>query len=224
VGPRPGDVVEAFLHHLAVERGSAVNTLAAYRSDLTRYLDHLHGRGLDDLAAVREVDVAAFVPALRSPPLNLAASSAARALAAVRGLHRFALRDDLVPVDVARDVTPPALPAKLPRALSVDQVEQLLAGCIGDGPGALRDRALLELLYSTGARISEAVGVDLDDLDPSARTVLLRGKGGKQRVVPVGRPALAAVDAYLVRARPGLATKGRGGPALLLNARGWLVA
>ncbi len=220
VGARPGDVVEAFLHHLAVERGSAVNTIAAYRSDLTRYLDHLHGRGLDDLAAVREADVAAFVPALRSPPLNLAASSAARALAAVRGLHRFALRDDLVPVDVARDVTPPALPAKLPRALSVDQVEQLLAGCIGDGPGALRDRALLELLYSTGARISEAVGVDLDDLDPSARTVLLRGKGGKQRVVPVGRPALAAVDAYLVRARPGLATKGRGGPALLLNARG----
>jgi integrase/recombinase XerD len=220
VGTRPGDVVEAFLHHLAVERGSATNTLAAYRADLARYLDHLRARDLDDLAAVREADVAAFVPALRSPPLNLAASSAARALAAVRGLHRFALRDDLVPVDVARDVAPPALPAKLPRALSVDQVEQLLAGCIGDGPGALRDRALLELLYSTGARISEAVGLDLDDLDVDQRTVLLRGKGGKQRVVPVGRPALAAVDAYLVRARPGLATRGRGSPALLLNARG----
>jgi integrase/recombinase XerD len=220
MGARPGDVVEAFLHHLAVERGSATNTLAAYRADLARYLDHLRARDVDDLAAVREADVAAFVPALRSPPLNLAASSAARALAAVRGLHRFALRDDLVPVDVARDVAPPALPAKLPRALSVDQVEQLLAGCIGDGPGVLRDRALLELLYSTGARISEAVGLDLDDLDAGARTVLLRGKGGKQRVVPVGRPALAAVDAYLVRARPGLATRGRGSPALLLNARG----
>jgi integrase/recombinase XerD len=115
---------------------------------------------------------------------------------------------------------PPALPARLPRTLSVDQVEQLLAGCIGDGPGALRDRALLELLYSTGARISEAVGVDLDDLDVDQRTVLLRGKGGKQRVVPVGRPALAAVDAYLVRARPVLAARGRGNPALLLNARG----
>jgi integrase/recombinase XerD len=220
VGTRPGDVVEAFLHHLAVERGSATNTLAAYRADLTRYLDHLRARDVDDLAAVREADVAAFVPALRSPPLNLAASSAARALAAVRGLHRFAVRDDLVPVDAARDVTPPALPARLPRALTVDQVEQLLAGCIGDGPGALRDRALLELLYSTGARISEAVGIDLDDLDTAARTVLLRGKGGKERVVPVGRPALAAVDAYLVRARPALATRGRGSPALLLNARG----
>lgn len=220
MGARPADVVEAFLHHLAVERGSAVNTLAAYRSDLARYVDHLGARGAGDLAAVREADVAAFVPALRGPPLNLAASSASRALAAVRGLHRFALRDDLVPVDVARDVAPPALPAKLPRALSVDQVEQLLAGCIGDGPLALRDRALLEVLYSTGARISEAAGIDLDDLDAAARTVLLRGKGGKQRVVPVGRPALAAVDAYLVRARPGLATRGRGSPALLLNARG----
>ncbi|WP_414709489.1 site-specific tyrosine recombinase XerD [Pseudonocardia sp.] len=220
VGARPADVVEAFLHHLAVERGSAANTLAAYRTDLARYLDHLRSRGIDDLAAVREADVAAFVPALRSPPLNLAASSAARALAAVRGLHRFAVRDGLVPDDVARDVAPPALPARLPRALTVDQVEQLMAGVVGDGPIALRDRALLELLYSTGARISEAVGIDVDDLDTDARTVLLRGKGGKQRVVPVGRPALAAVDAYLVRARPALAAKGRGSPALLLNARG----
>ncbi|MFD1534852.1 site-specific tyrosine recombinase XerD [Pseudonocardia aurantiaca] len=220
MGARPGDVVEAFLHHLAVERGSAANTLQAYRADLARYLDHLTTRGLDDLAAVREADVAAFVPALRSAPLNLAASSAARALAAVRGLHRFAVRDGLVPDDVAREVAPPALPARLPRALTVDEVEQLLAGCIGDGPAALRDRALLELLYSTGARISEAVGIDRDDLDVDGRTVLLRGKGGKQRIVPVGRPALAAVDAYRVRARPALAARGRGSAALLLNARG----
>jgi integrase/recombinase XerD len=220
VGARPADVVEAFLHHLAVERGSAVNTLRAYRIDLARYLEHLDARGIDDLVDVREPDVAAFVSAVRSGPAGLAASSAARALAAVRGLHRFAVRDGLVSDDVARDVTPPALPARLPRALSVDEVEQLLAGCIGDGPGALRDRALLELLYSTGARISEAVGVDVDDLDAAGRTVLLRGKGGKQRIVPVGRPALAAVDAYLVRARPVLATRGRGSPALLLNARG----
>jgi integrase/recombinase XerD len=220
VGAPPADVVEAFLNHLAVERGSAANTLRAYRTDLARYLSHLGARRIDDLDAVREADVAAFVSALRSGPAPLAASSAARALAAVRGLHRFALRDGLVSADVARDVAPPALPARLPRALSVDQVEQLLAGCIGDGPGALRDRALLELLYSTGARISEAVGVDLDDLDTDQRTVLLRGKGGKQRVVPVGRPALAAVDAYLVRARPALAARGRGSPALLLNARG----
>jgi integrase/recombinase XerD len=212
--------VEAFLHHLTVERGSAANTVASYTADLRRYVEHLDRLGVDDLGRVREADVRGFVVALRSGPTPLAASSAARALAAVRGLHRFAARDGLVPDDVARAVTPPALPAKLPRALAVDEVDQLLAGCPGDGPVALRDRALLELLYSTGARISEAIGIDRDDLDVDARTVLLRGKGGTQRIVPVGRPALAAVDAYRVRARPALATKGRGTPALFLNARG----
>lgn len=214
------EVVEAFLHHLAVERGSAANTLRSYGLDLQRYVAYLHDRGIDELGAVREAEVAEFVAALRSGPAPLAASSAARALAAVRGLHRFAVRDGLLPVDVAHEVRPPTLPAKLPRALSVDQVEQLLAGVIGDGPVQLRDRALLELLYSTGARISEAVGLDVDDLDAISRTALLRGKGGKDRIVPVGRPALAAVDAYRVRARPALAVKGRGGPALLLNTRG----
>jgi len=203
-----------------VERGSSANTLRAYRNDLDRYLAYLADRGLDGLGAVSESDVGDFVVALRSGPSPLAASSAARALAAVRGLHRFATRDGQVPVDVARGVTGPTLRSRLPDTLTVDQVDQLLAGCVGDGPLALRDRALLELLYSTGARISEAVGLDLDDLDPGDRTVLVHGKGGKQRIVPVGRPALAAVDAYLVRARPALAAKGRGTPALLLNARG----
>lgn len=217
---RVGEAVEAFLHHLTVERGSAANTVASYTADLRRYAAYLDGLGVDDLGRVREADVRGFVVALRSGSTPLAASSAARALAAVRGLHRFAARDGLVPDDVARAVTPPALPAKLPRALGVDEVEQLLAGCPGDGPVALRDRALLELLYSTGARISEAIGIDRDDLDVDARTVLLRGKGGTQRIVPVGRPALEAVDAYRVRARPGLAAKGRGTAALFLNARG----
>ena len=191
--PRPSDVVEAFLHHLAVERGSAANTLRSYTVDLERYVDAPARRGMDDLAQAREEHVTGFVVALRTPADGrpaLAASSAARALAAVRGLHRFAARDGLVPADVAHDVTRPTLPRRLPRTLSVDEVDQLLAGCPGDDPAALRDRALLELLYSTGARISEAVGIDLDDLDVRARTVLLRGKGGKQRLVPVG-PARA---------------------------------
>jgi integrase/recombinase XerD len=208
---------EAFLHHLAVERGSAANTLRSYTADLRRYLDHLGDR---ELADVRTSDVTAFVIALREADPPLAASSTARALAAVRGLHRFAARDGLVGDDVARDVTPPAQPMRLPRTLSTDEVEQLLAGCVGDGPVALRDRALLELLYSTGARISEAVGLDVDDLDVQQRVVRLHGKGGKDRIVPVGRPALAAVDAYRVRARPDLARRGRGGPALFVNARG----
>ena len=221
--PRPADVVEAFLHHLAVERGSAANTLRSYTVDLERYLRHLAACGVDDLGQVREEHVTSFVVALRTPAPGrpaLAASSAGRALAAVRGLHRFAAREGLVPDDVACDVSPPALPRRLPRTLSVDEVEQLLAGRPGDDPAALRDRALLELLYSTGARISEAVGIDVDDLDDRARTVLLRGKGGKQRLVPVGRPALAAVEAYRIRGRPALAARGRGTHALLLNARG----
>ena len=212
---RVADAVEAFLHHLAVERGSAANTLRSYTGDLHRYLEHLGDR---DLAEVRTADVTAFVSALRDG--QLAASSTARALAAVRGLHRFAARDGIVAEDVARDVTPPAQPLRLPRTLTTDEVEQLLAGCVGDGPVALRDRALLELLYSTGARISEAVGLDVDDLDDEQRVVRLHGKGGKDRIVPVGRPALASVDAYRVRARPDLARRGRGCPALFVNARG----
>lgn len=212
--------MEAFVHHLAVERGSAANTLRSYGTDLRRYLDHLAAHGIHELDDVREGDVTGFVAALRSGPAPLAASSAARALAAVRGLHRFALRDGLVADDVAREVTPPALPSRLPKTLSIDDVDQLLAGCIGTGPGPLRDRALLELLYSTGARISEAVGIDIDDLDEAKRTVLLHGKGDKQRIVPIGRPALAAIDAYRVRARPDFAIRGRGTAALFLNARG----
>ena len=137
------EVAEAFLHHLTVERGSAANTLRAYRSDLDRYVRHLRERGRTELGEVREADVAAFVAALRSGPAPLAASSAGRALAAVRGLHRFAARDGLVADDVARDVTPPAQPVRLPRTLDVDEVDQLLAGVVGDGPVALRDRALL---------------------------------------------------------------------------------
>ena len=221
--PRAADVVEAFLHHLAVERGSAANTLRSYAVDLERYRAHLEASGVHDLGQVREEHVTGFVVVLRTPAPDrpaLAASSTARALAAVRGLHRFAARDGLVADDVARDVAPPAQARRLPRTLSIDEVDQLLAGRPGDDPGALRDRALLELLYSTGARISEAVGLDVDDLDERARTVILRGKGGKDRLVPVGRPALAAVEAYRVRGRPALAVKGRGSAALLLNARG----
>jgi len=162
--------------------------------------------------------VSAFLAVLREgsgdhPPL--AASSAARALVAVRGLHKFAVREGLVELDAAREVKPPAAPRRLPKALPVGEVLRLL-----ETPSGLRDRALLEVLYSTGARISEAVGLDLDDIDTHERTVLLDGKGGKQRLVPIGRPALDALDAYLVRMRPALAAAGRGTPAVFLNVRG----
>ncbi|MFD4367415.1 site-specific tyrosine recombinase XerD [Rhodococcus sp. NPDC058521] len=217
--------VDTFLNHMAVERGAARNTLSSYRRDLGRYVDFLEDRGIDDLVRVREQDVADFVVALRKGDKEtgktpLAPSSAARALIAVRGLHRFTVAEGGVAVDVAREVHPPAPSKRLPKSLPLDDVLALLeaAGGGADGPRQLRDRALLELLYSTGARISEAVGLDIDDIETEARAVVLHGKGGKQRIVPVGRPALEAVDAYLVRGRPALAS--RGTPALFLNVRG----
>ena len=219
-----GSVVRSYLDHLAVERGVAGNTLSSYRRDLDRYVAYLTVRGVGSLDGVDATAVSGFLGYLREgdaahPPLS--ASSAARAVVAVRGLHRFAVRDGLLDVDVARDLHPPAPPRRLPKAIGVEQVERLLDAAGFDGtPLAVRDRALLELLYATGARISEAVGLAVDDLDLTARSVLLSGKGGKQRRVPVGSFAAAALEAYLVRTRPGLAAKGRGTPALFLNARG----
>ncbi len=220
-------VVTAYLDHLAVERGSAINTLQSYRRDLRRYRDFLAGLGVRDLGAVTGVQVGQFLAHLREggdghPPLS--ASSSGRAVVAVRGLHRFALREGVVTADVAHEVSPPVPAKRLPKAISVDDVERLLeAASFADTPLAGRDRALLELLYGTGARISEAVGLSLDDIDLANRTVLLAGKGGKQRRVPVGTYAVAAVEAYLVRVRPLLASGSGGGAAarrVFLNARG----
>lgn len=221
--------LQGYLDHLAIERGVAANTLSSYRRDLRRYSKHLEDRGITDLAKVGEDDVSEFLVALRrgdpeSGVLGLSAVSAARALIAVRGLHRFAAAEGLAALDVARAVRPPTPDRRLPKSLTIDEVLALLEGAGGDnpadGPLTLRNRALLELLYSTGSRISEAVGLDVDDIDTQARTVLLQGKGGKQRLVPVGRPAVQALDAYLVRGRPELARRGRGTPAIFLNARG----
>lgn len=221
--------LQGYLDHLAIERGVAANTLSSYRRDLRRYAEHLRSRGIDDLAVVVEDDVSSFLVALREGDpdhgvVPLSAVSAARALIAVRGLHRFAAAEGIATLDVARDVKPPTPSRRLPKSLSLDEVLALLEAAGGDsdsdGPLTLRNRALLELLYSTGARISEAVGLDVDDVDTHARSVLLRGKGGKQRLIPIGRPAVAALDAYLVRGRPDLARRGRGTPAIFLNARG----
>lgn len=221
--------LQGYLDHLTIERGVAANTLSSYGRDLRRYTKHLSDRGIHDLAKVGENDVSEFLVALRrgDPDTGVAALSAvsaARALIAVRGLHRFAAAEGLAELDVARAVRPPTPGRRLPKSLTIDQVLALLEGAGGespaDGPLTLRNRALLELLYSTGARISEAVGLDVDDVDTHARSVLLRGKGGKQRLVPIGRPAVAALDSYLVRGRSELARRGRGTPGIFLNVRG----
>lgn len=171
-----------------------------------------------------EPQVTGFLVSLRTGDDShpaLSAASAGRAVVAVRGLHRFAQREGWTTHNPAAEVRPPAPARRLPKAISVDEVARLLeaAGELGS-PLALRDRALLELLYSTGARISEVIGLAVDDLDRAEGLVRLDGKGGKQRMVPVGSYAQRAVEAYLVRARPGLAAAGRGTSALFLNARG----
>lgn len=225
VGVALDDQLRAYVDHLTVERGAAANTLSSYRRDLARYREYLGGLGVGDLADVTQNQVSGFLVALREggpdhPPL--AASSAARSLIAVRGLHRFAAAEGMTSADVAREVRPPAPAKRLPKALPVEQVIALLEAAGGDSdadtPSRLRDRAMLELLYSCGARISEVTALDVDDVDAESRSVVLLGKGGKQRVVPIGRPALAALDAYLVRGRPALVK--RSNPALFLNVRG----
>jgi integrase/recombinase XerD len=232
--PALQSAVHAFLDHLAVERGAAVNTLAAYRRDLDRWLIYCASRGIDSPTTVTELDVSAFVSELRVPTdgrVPLAQSSAARTLIAVRGLHRFLAKEGMTAADVTAAVRPPTPGRSLPKALPYAEVEAIL-NAAAMGPTVevgLRDRALLELLYATGARISEAVTLDVDDLPVSpagaarpaaSRLVRLAGKGGKERIVPVGKAALAAIEEWLVRARPRMVAAGRGTPALFVNARG----
>ena len=236
------EAVKRYLDHLTVERGLARHTLEAYRRDLERYAAVLGAAGRTGIGDVTTPDVAGFLAGLREGDEShqpLAASSAGRAVVAVRGLHAFAAAEGLAPADPARQVRPPAPPRRLPRAMPVADVERLLeAAGAGEGPRPLRDRALLELLYATGARISEATALDVDDLElaerpslpaepgalpPLPATVRLSGKGNKQRIVPVGSYARQALEHYLVRARPSLAAATRrasASPAVFLNARG----
>ncbi|PPF11761.1 site-specific tyrosine recombinase XerD [Rathayibacter sp. AY1E9] len=216
----PRACAEAYLRQASVERGLSAHTLAAYRRDLELYLGWLEERGTVDLAQLGRVDVGEFSSWLAARPERpLAASSRARILSSVRGLHRFALEEGVVADDVARDVMPPKVPMTLPKAVTVEQMAALLDAARGEELADLRDRALLELLYATGARISEAVDLNVDDV-VAAEVVRLTGKGSKQRMVPLGRFAREAVDEYLVRARPELSRRGRATPALFLGVRG----
>ena len=240
---------ETYLRHIAIERGLSQHTLSAYRRDLEAFASWLAGREpvvsegadraggrtvLDDIGLLARADVAGFVEHLATRPEGpLAPRSVARMLSSVRSLTAFAAGEGWLPLDPASAVRPPKAPMRLPKAISVHDMERLLAAVVGDDPVQLRDRALLELLYATGARISEAVGLSVDDVtslatgdddpaddDTDVSVVRVTGKGNKQRIVPLGSYAKAAIDAYLVRARPLFAAKGRGTPALFLGARG----
>ena len=239
---------ETYLRHIAIERGLSQHTLSAYRRDLATFADWLAtapvvdsdgadraggAAVLDDVARIARADLAGFVEHLATRPSGpLAPRSIARMLSSVRSFTAFAAAEGWLPLDPGASVRPPKAPMRLPKAISVHDMERLLgaAATSDDDPVQLRDRALLELLYATGARISEAVGLSVDDVttlsDDSApdadglAVVKVTGKGNKQRVVPLGSFARAAIDAYLVRARPVFAARGPSTPALFLGARG----
>ncbi|MEX2550230.1 MAG: site-specific tyrosine recombinase XerD [Nitriliruptoraceae bacterium] len=212
---------EGYLAHLAVERGLAENTLRAYARDLAVYARYLAEVGIADPVEVEPEDLEAYLAWLRGRTSGTgrpyASSSLARLVVAVRGFHRFLLQEGVTSDDPSAGIGAPAADRALPKALSIAEVERLLAAPTGDGPLVLRDRALLEVLYGGGLRISELVGLDLDDIDPVEQMVIVRGKGDKQRIVPYGEPAAAALDAWLVQGRP---AKHPRTSAVFLNARG----
>lgn len=220
-------LVDEYLRHLSIERGLAKNTVAAYRRDLSGYLGFLKKQKIAEPSKISENTVSEYLKSIAESGV-LASTSVARMLAGVRGLHRFWLFESIAEGDPSARVKPPKLPKRLPKAISVFDVEKLIEAA-GPDPAEddatsldmarVRDRAILELLYATGARISELTALNLDDLlDPT--TIRLFGKGSKERVVPVGSFAQRAISAYLVRSRPTLIGKGRGTPALFLNQRG----
>jgi integrase/recombinase XerD len=215
--------VERFLDHLSVERGLSKNTIEAYRRDLGRYASFLRARGIGEGRDVDERAVAAFV-ARRSASTHgdgrpYRASSIVRALSSVRSFHRFLVREGRADRDPTAPVRRPRLPRALPRPLGPEEVAALLAAPPEATVPGLRDRAILELLYGSGLRISELAGLDVNDVDLEEGSVRVLGKGGKERDVPLGTFARSAVSAYLTRARPALATS-KSRSALFLNHRG----
>jgi len=219
-----GDAIAGYLDHVSVERALSVNTVQAYTRDLARYRGWCEARGLNGIADISGNDVSDFAVSLRSEGPQgpaLATSSSARTLIAVRGLHRFAVREGWSPTDPSRDINPPRAGKRLPKALPYAEVSALLAAAgPQDTAVGLRDLALLELLYGTGVRISEAVGLDIDDVDFEQRLITVTGKGDKQRRLPLGDYAAAALEEYLVRGRAEFSTRGKGSARVFLNARG----
>lgn len=224
-----GRAIDDYLQHVGVERGLAANTLSAYRRDLSRYHHFLQDAGVSTPNSITRAHVSTFAQGLSDGADGgavLSLRSAARTIVSVRGLHKFWALEGLATADPAADVHPPMAGRRLPKALPVADITKILEASGSDTATGLRDKAMLEFLYSTGARISEAVGLDVDDLvltdrdDGGPSLVRLFGKGSKERLVPIGSYALRALEAYLVRGRGTLAAKGKGTPALFLNARG----
>ena len=250
---QPQQGAARYLRHVAIERGLSENTREAYRRDLDAYAEWLASRGIDDLGHVQPEHLSEYVAELNGaapagvhtehasgdPTRSYSATTINRRISTVRNMHRFLFEEGELPSHAGSGVRTPKLAQRLPKALSLEQVEAILGAVSGDDPVALRDRAFLELLYATGARVSEVTALDLDDLfaneaqdawvDPEAAIgeggfLRVTGKGSKQRVVPYGSYAGRALVAYLVRSRPGMVAKGAGTPALFVGPRGGRVS
>lgn len=214
--------LDRYVRHVAIERGLSANTVEAYRRDLTAFIAAMGERGIAHAASLDAESVRGYVVGLRERATPLSPASTARIVSSIRGFTRFLVEEGVLAQDPSESLIVPKQPKRLPKALSIGQVEALLAATDGDDPVRMRDKALLELLYATGARVSEAVALDVDDLvgaDGTPEMIRVIGKGDKQRIVPLGSFARAAIEAYLVRSRPLLAT-GRATPALFVGARG----
>jgi integrase/recombinase XerD len=214
--------VEEFLSWLAVERGRSANTLAAYRRDLRAYQQWLRPRQVA-LGQVSEADVQEYVAHLRAA--GRAPATVARALVAVRSLHRFLVDEGLAGLDPTGDVGTPPVPQGLPKALAEEEVTSLLEAVVGEHATARRDRAILELLYGTGMRISELVGLSLGDLAVDDGVIRAFGKGAKERLLPLGRYAREALDGWLAPSGRGTMVPARwarrnDSEAVFLNTRG----
>jgi integrase/recombinase XerD len=217
--------VAEYIRHVTIERGLSAHTVSAYRRDLRAYSLWLEQQGVLAWPAVTPVMIGAYLQEAASrPEMPLSASSRSRVLSSIRGLHRFLVDEGESATDPTSDLVAPKLPRRLPKAISVEQMSALIEATGGDLDVQIRDRALLELLYATGARISEVVGLNVDDVTAQDRLIRVRGKGGKQRLVPVGSYAREALDAYLVRVRPLFSARGQATPALFLGPRGGRVS
>jgi integrase/recombinase XerD len=218
---------------LRVERGLAPNTLAAYSRDLRRYTEYVRSRpvppaapGGHDNPALDERTINDYVDSLcraveDDGRARYSPATVARAVAAVRSFHRFCVEEGARPTDPSAAVSAPRVPQGLPKALTEGEVTQLLAAVHGDDPAAQRDRAMLEVLYAGGVRISELVGLDVGDVDERDGTARVLGKGSKERTVPLGGPARQALGDYVQGGRPALVRQvGPVEPALFLNRRG----
>ena len=209
--------IDAFLAFALTEEGLAPRSIEAYKRDLDDFAHFIAGRGVSDPAQVTRAAVTLYLVALRRR--GRAPATVKRRAAAVRSFYKYLLREDVLTQDPTLDLAPPRLPRRLPKVLSIDEVERLLAAPDVSRPQGLRDRAMLELFYGSGLRVSEVVALNVGDVDLSVELVRCLGKGSKERLVPVGSHAVRALRVYQQTARAVLA--GRRVPsALFLNRRG----